>query len=163
MEEVLIREIRKNEIGELEDLLYEAIFQLDEANPIPRTILQVPEVYAYIKDFGTQKDDYCFVADFKEKIIGAVWVRIIAGEVKGYGNIDNKTPEFSISLLKKYRNKGIGTALMNRMIEHLTEKGYSQASLSVQKANYAVKLYKKNGFEIISDENGDYLMTLKLR
>lgn len=162
MEEVLIREIRESEIGELEDLLYEAIFQPDDKNPIPRTILQVPEVYAYIKDFGTQKDDYCFVADYNGKIIGAVWVRIIAGEVKGYGNVDDKTPEFSISLLKEYRNKGIGTALMKKMIDHLREKGYSQASLSVQKANYAAKLYKKLGFEIISDENNDYLMVLKL-
>ncbi|MDO5524168.1 MAG: N-acetyltransferase, partial [Bacteroidia bacterium] len=81
---------------------------------------------------------------------------------KGYGNIDDKTPEFSISLFKEYRNRGIGTALMNKMIDHLTEKGYAQASLSVQKANYAAKLYKKLGFEIIRDENDEYLMVLKL-
>lgn len=159
---IRIREIRENEIGVLEDLLYEAIFQPDKAHPISRTILQIPGVYAYIKDFGTQKDDYCLVADSDGKIIGAVWVRIITGNTKGYGNVDDKTPEFAISLFKEYRNQGVGTALMKKMIYCLKEKGYSQASLSVQKANYAAKLYKKLGCEVIRDEHDEYLMVLNL-
>lgn len=162
MDNIRIRKIRKNEIGVLEDMLYEAIYQPDENNPIPRSVLQVPEVNAYIKDFGSRKDDYCFVADANGKIVGAVWVRIISGEIKGYGNVDDNTPEFSISLFKEYRNRGIGTRLMYEMIEHLKENGYKQASLSVQNANYAVKLYQKVGFKIINDENEDYLMVLKL-
>ena len=113
-------------------------------------------------DFGSKKDDHCFVADYNGKIIGAVWVRILNGEIKGYGNVDDETPEFSISLFKEYRNQGIGTAMMKKMIDYLNKKGYSQASLSVQKGNYASKLYKKLGFEVIKDENEDYLMVLKL-
>ena len=85
---VRIRKIKEFEIDILEDMLYEAIYQPDENNPIPRSILQVPEVNAYIKDFGSRKDDHCFVADTGGKIVGAVWVRIISGEVKGYGNVD---------------------------------------------------------------------------
>lgn len=76
--------------------------------------------------------------------------------------MDDKTPEFSISLFKEYRNQGIGSALMNKMIDYLKRKGYSQASLSVQKANYAVKLYKKVGFQVIRDENEEYVMRLQL-
>jgi len=34
----------------------------------------------------------------------------------------------------------------------LKDKGYKQVSLSVQKANYAVKMYQKIGFVIV-DEN----------
>ncbi|WP_436414903.1 N-acetyltransferase family protein [Petrimonas sp.] len=157
-----IREIRQNEIVALEDLLYEAIYQPDKQNPIPRSVLQIPEIAAYINDFGSKKDDHCFVADYNGKIIGAVWVRILNGEIKGYGNVDDETPEFSISLFKEYRNQGIGTAMMKKMIDYLNKKGYSQASLSVQKGNYASKLYKKLGFEVIKDENEDYLMVLKL-
>ena len=162
MSEIVIRELRDCEIEKLEDLLYEAIYQPDKQNLIPRSVLKIPEVYAYIKDFGKSKDDYCLVAESYEKIIGAVWVRILSGEIKGYGNIDNETPEFAISLFKEYRNQGLGTRLMSKMIEYLREKGYMQTSLSVQKENYAVKLYKKLGFEIISENNEDYLMLLKL-
>ena len=111
MNGIVIREIRECEIEKLEDMLYEAIYQPDEQTPIPRSVLNVPEVYSYIKDFGKSKDDYCLVADFYGKIVGAVWVRILSAEPKGYGYINEETPEFAISLFKEYRNQGIGTNL----------------------------------------------------
>ncbi len=159
---ISIREINPSELGVLRELLYEAIYQPNEQNPVPKSVLQVPEVYAYIKDFGTQKDDYCLVAESEGKIIGAVWVRILSGEIRGYGNVDDETPEFSISLFKEYRNKGIGFLLMTKMIEYLKSNGYKQASLSVQKENYAVKLYKNLGFKTIKENENECLMVLKL-
>lgn len=157
----IIREIKEAELNVLENMLYEAIFQSEGREPLPRDIIEKPEISVYIDDFGKQ-GDYCLIADLDGKIIGAVWVRILAGEMKGYGNIDDKTPEFAVSLYKEYRNRGIGTALMKKMIEHLKERGYAQASLSVDKANYAVRMYKSLGFEIISENREDYLMVLKL-
>ena len=68
----MIREIRQNEIEKLEDMLYESIYQSDEQNPIPRSVLDIPKVRVYIKDFGKLKDDYCLVAESNGKIIGAV-------------------------------------------------------------------------------------------
>jgi ribosomal protein S18 acetylase RimI-like enzyme len=162
MNEITIREIKHEEIGKLEDMLYEAIYQPDENNLIPRSVLEIPEVYAYIKDFGNQKDDHCLVADLKGEITGAVWVRVISGAIKGYGYIDDETPEFAISLFKEYRNQGIGTRLMSAMIEHLRKRGYKQTSLNVKKENYAVNLYKKLGFKIIHEDEEDYLMLLNL-
>jgi ribosomal protein S18 acetylase RimI-like enzyme len=41
----------------------------------------------------------------------------------------------------------MGTALIFGMISCLKDKGYQQVSLSVDKANYAVGMYKKSGFE----------------
>jgi len=159
---VTIREIKSNELGQLEDMLYEAVFQPDEENLIPREVVNLPEVRVYIDKFSEKKDDYCLVADLNGKIIGAVWTRILSGDIKGFGNIDDETPEFAISLYKEYRNQGIGTSLMTAMIEHLRKSGYKQTSLSVQKTNYAVQLYKNLGFEIIEENNDDYLMLLKL-
>ncbi len=162
MDEIIIREIKKNEIIKLEDMLYEAVYQPDINNLIPRAVIKIPQVYAYIDEFGKYNDDYCFVADLNGRIIGAVWVRIISGKIKGYGNVDNKTPEFAISLFKEYRNQGIGIMMMNKMINYLQKRGYKQASLSVNKENSAVKLYKKVGFEIVEENEEDYLMVLKL-
>ena len=65
-------------------------------------------------------------------------------------------------LLPEYRNKGIGTALMKEMLALLKEKGYSQVSLSVQKDNYAVKLYRKSGFRIYRERENEYLMLADL-
>jgi len=163
LEKITIREIRKGEYSILEDMLYEAIFQKENAEPFPREIIKEPDIYIYINEFGSLPDDHCLVAEINHKIVGAVWVRIIDGNVKGFGNIDSETPEYAISLLREYRAKGYGTLLMQRMIEHLKTKGYGQTSLSVDKSNYAVKMYKKLGFEIIQENKHDYLMLLKLK
>ncbi len=161
--ELVIRKIKTKEVKILEDMLYESIYQPDESNPISREIINIPKVNAYIDNFRQKKDDYCLVAELNSQIIGAVWVRILSDEIKGYGNVDDKTPEFAISLFQKYRKQGIGTLLMKKMISYLVEKGYSQTSLSVQKENYAVRMYQKLGFEIIGENNEDYLMLLKLK
>lgn len=159
---VTIREIKQSELGILEDMLYEAIYQPDKKNLIPRSVLNIPEVNAYICNFGKKKDDYCLVADSNRKIVGAVWVRIISGDIKGYAYIDDHTPEFAISLFEEYRNQGIGTRLMTAMIDYLRKNGYKQTSLSVKKENYAVKLYHKMGFEVIWEDDEDYLMVVNL-
>ena len=46
--------------------------------------------------------------------------------------IDDTTPSLSISLLKEYRNLGIGTELMKQILLTLKEREYKQVSLSVQ-------------------------------
>ena len=79
-----------------------------------------------------------------------------------YGHIDDETPSFAISLYEEYRNLGIGTALMEAMLQFLREKGYKQTSLSVQKVNYAVCMYQKAGFEIIDENEEEYIMVCRL-
>jgi ribosomal protein S18 acetylase RimI-like enzyme len=149
-----IREIYNTEYDILEDFLFEAIFIPEGISPPSRDIIMEPELRVYLDDFGKKVGDIAFVAEVDKKIIGAVWVRIM----NDYGHIDDETPSFAISLYKNYRNRGIGTALMKKMLDTLKEKGYKQASLAVQKANYAVKLYKKVGFEIIDENEEEYIM-----
>ena len=160
--EIIIRNIRGEELPCLEDMLYNAIFQPDSFIPISREIINNPEIRLYIENFGQKEDDHCLVAIFDKEIIGAVWVRILSGDIRGYGNIDKHTPEFAISLHEKFRNRGYGTLLMKKMIALLKDKDYKQASLSVNKDNYAVNMYKKLGFEIIQENKEDFIMLLKL-
>lgn len=142
----------------LTEFLYEAIFQKDTGSIVPRTIIQEPSLWVYIDEFGTKKDDYCFVAELDNRIVGAVWVRCI----KAFGHIDDAVPEFAISTYPQYRGKGIGTALMRKMLEHLQINGYSHTSLAVQKDNYAVKMYQRVGFEICDEKEQEYIMICKL-
>lgn len=123
----------------------------------PKAIIEQPELQVYIADFG-KSDDWCLVAEVKEKIVGAVWVRVM----DDYGHIDDETPSFAMSLYEEYRNMGIGTALMRDMLEFLKNKGYKQTSLSVQKANYAARMYQKVGFEVIDENEEEYIMVCRL-
>ena len=64
----------------------------------------------------------------------------------------------AISVLKEYRGVGIGSKLMKQILKALKEQGYKQVSLSVQKENYAVDMYKKVGFRILNENKEDYIM-----
>ena len=150
----IIRQMHSYEYKLLDNFIYEAIFQRDENNLAPKSIIRKPEIQVYIKDFGNKQSDYCLCAEMDGTVIGAVWVR----NIKGYGSIDDSTPEFAISLYKEYRGKGIGTELMKKMIEYLKDAGYSKASLAVQKDNYAVKMYLNVGFRIKTENEEEYVM-----
>lgn len=152
-----IREMKENEYPLLSDFLYEAIFIPKGMDKPPKSIIEQPELQIYIEDFG-KADDACMVAEIKDKVVGAVWTRIM----NDYGHIDDETPSFAISLYEEYRHLGIGTALMKAMLKLLKGKGYKQASLSVQKANYAVNMYRKVGFEVVDENEEEYIMVCKL-
>ena len=51
---------------------------------------------------------------------------------------------------------------MREMLDLLREQGYSKASLAVQKANYAVKMYEKVGFKTIDENEEEYIMVCEL-
>ncbi len=150
----MIREIAKSEYSLLNKFLYEAIFIPDGIEPPDKSIIHNPELQVYIRDFGKYKDDYCLIAEADNKIIGAVWARIM----EDYGHIDDMTPSLAISLYNDYRGHGIGTDMMKRMLRLLKNNGYKRVSLSVQKENYAVKMYLKVGFVIKCENNEEYIM-----
>ena len=55
--------------------------------------------------------------------------------------------------------KGITAASLGRLLK---ARGYKQASLSVQKANYAVRMYQKVGFQIVDENEEEYIMLCQL-
>lgn len=152
------RYLRLDEKELLKDFLYEAIFIPDGVEPPVREIIEQPELKLYYEGFGTGRADYCIVADDEGKVVGAVWTRIM----NDYGHIDDETPSFAVSLYKEYRGQGIGTKLMEEMLDLLKEKGYERASLAVQKANYAVKMYKNVGFKTVDENVEEYIMVCEL-
>ena len=153
-----IRCIRENEIDLLKNFLYEAIFIPEGMEPPSWDIVEKPELRVYTDGFGAKPGDNCLVATHEGKIVGAVWTRIM----NDYGHVDDGTPSFAISLYKDYRGKGIGTKLMEEMLDTLREQGYKRASLAVQKANYAVKMYQKTGFKIIDESDEEFIMVCEL-
>jgi len=147
----------------LPEFLYQAIYIPEGEKLPPRSIINDPKIFVYIKDFGTQPGDFGVVAEQNGQIIGAAWTRIIPA----YGHIDNATPELAISIFPEFRGYGTGTKLMKKLFEVLRENGYTQTSLSVQKDNPAVRFYQRLGYEISGERidhagHEDYLMVKEL-
>jgi len=126
--------------------------------PPAREIIEQPELKLYYEDFGSGSADYCLVAEDDGHVVGAVWTRIM----NDYGHVDDETPSFAISLYKEYRGQGIGTKLMKEMLALLKERGYKRASLAVQKANYAVRMYANVGFRTVDENAEEYIMVCEL-
>ena len=155
---MILRKIEKNEIDLLRDFLYEAIFIPEGVDPPPKDIIDQPELRLYYEGFGGGKADNAIVAEDDGKVVGAVWTRIM----NDYGHVDDDTPSFAISLYKEYRGQGTGTELMKEMLELLKTQGYEKASLAVQKANYAVRMYEKVGFDVVDENDEEFIMVCNL-
>ena len=52
--------------------------------------------------------------------------------------------------------------MMKEMLSLLKTHGYERVSLSVQKANYAAKMYQKIGFDIIRENKEEWIMVCNL-
>lgn len=158
-----VRAMRESDYECLSEFLYQAIYVPKDAEPPPRSVINDPEIFVYIKDFGTQPGDLGVVAVQNCQMAGAAWTRIIPA----YGHVDSKTPELAISVLPEFRNYGIGTKLMKKLFIVLRENGYKQTSLSVQKDNPAVRFYRRLGYEMSGERfdhagHEDYLMMKEL-
>lgn len=160
--EYAVRQMREDEHPLLEDFLYEAIFvPPDYEGDVPRSIIfDDPLCYAAIEDFGIYENDIAFVATADGEPVGCCWART----TEEYGHIDDETPSLSISVLEDHRGNGIGTDLLEAMIEELQDRGLDRVSLSVQKENPAARLYQRLGFEIVGDgfDDTEWLMVREL-
>lgn len=154
----VIREMRWEEYELLSDFLYEAIYIPEGMEPPPKSVIECPELQEYIVGFGNRTHDKALVAEIQGNVVGTVWVRIM----NDYGHIDNDTPSLAMSVCPKYRGFGIGTSLLKQLLQIERLAGYSKISLSVQKSNYAVKMYEKVGFTIVDETNEKYIMMINL-
>ncbi|NOX24325.1 MAG: GNAT family N-acetyltransferase [Actinobacteria bacterium] len=93
------------------------------------------------------------IAEDAGERIGAAWVRLLQGDDRGYGHVDDDTPELSVAVRPQWRNRGVGTALLLRLLENLP-----RVSLSVDSRNPAVRLYEQLGFEVVAAEHTSLIM-----
>ena len=107
-----------------------------------------------------------------------VFVYKINGEFIGEGALvlDAGDPDYTIPgqrvyvsrmiVKKEYRGRGIGSEILEFLINKATEKGFSEMTIGVDKDNEnALHLYRKYGFtEVLfdgADEDGEYYKLLK--
>lgn len=145
----------------LREMLWHCLFVPPGAEPFAREILALPEISRYVAGWG-KPDDYGLIAtdEATRQDVGAVWVRLMKGEEKGYGYVDAATPELSIALLPEYRGQGIGTTMMKHLITELPAE-YLTLSLSVSRQNPARCLYERLGFSVVEEEGDSIIMLLR--
>lgn len=154
----IIRPIEEKDYPALRRFLYQAIFVPPGTNPPPKEVVDLPELQLYIANYGKRKGDIGYTATIDDLVVGMAWCRLM----NDYGHVDEHTPSLAISLVENYRNKGIGTQLIRTLLHQLEKEGYTQVSLSVQKANPAYHLYCRLGFTVVRETEEEYIMVCKL-
>ena len=139
------------------EMLYQALYLPEGHSALPREIVRTPELARYVQGWGREGDSGFLASDVMTgQSVGAIWLRLLIEENKGYGYVDDNTPELSIAVLPEYRGQGIGTQLLTHLFA--SEYGKTAISLSVSTDNPAVRLYERFGFEIISKSNESLMM-----
>ena len=139
------------------DMLQLAIYTAD-GTLAPRELLTKPEIRRYVEGWG-QPDDRGFAGVIlgSGEAVGAAWVRRLIGENRGYGYVDDATPELTIAIRPEWRGQGLGSFMLRELLDDLRER-YPGVSLSVSPKNPAVELYERLGFSRVGQAGESVIM-----
>ena len=132
------------------EMFYQSIYVSPDEPPLSRDVLSLPEIAMYVANWGLEGDlGFKAIHEIDKTPVGAIWVRQFKEKNKGYGYVDDDTPEIAMAVEKAFRNQGIGFALLETLFCQLRKDGVKSVSLSVSLANPARNLYKRLGFSDI--------------
>jgi GNAT superfamily N-acetyltransferase len=136
------------------EMLYLALFVPPGDPPLPRSVLRDPTIARYVDGWGTRSGDSGLIALVDSAPVGAAWLRCFPASDPGYGFVDERTPELSVAVLPAHRGMGIGSRLVEQLLQ-----GVHATSLSCDPANPAWRLYVRLGFKPLPD--GRTMLRLK--
>jgi GNAT superfamily N-acetyltransferase len=90
--------------------------------------------------------------------VGAAWFRLFTRDEPGFGFVDEQTPEVAVAVVPSRRGRGIGSELLDSLIEVAREQGYGGLSLSVAAESPAMHVFEKEGFETVEQTDGSWTM-----
>lgn len=156
-----IRPLTPSEQTFLWEMLFQSLYVPEGRAPFERSILDHPDIARYVRGWGRENDSGFVAVDENNRAIGAIWLRLLKGEEKGFGYVDDQTPELGMAVLPAYRGQGIGTRLLACLIESAAD-AYENISLSVANGNPAIHLYRRAGFEIVRADGNSIIMKRRL-
>lgn len=154
----IIRPLTQSDEQLLWEMCYQTLYVNQDSTSLKQDIVDPPKFVRYVCGWG-RADDTGFVAIEREnkQQIGAAWFRLLLGDDKGFGYINDMIPELSIIVLPKYQSKGIGTKLMTILLEEAS-RHYHAISLSVLSKNPVLRLYQRLGFKEVYKTAGTLTM-----
>lgn len=142
------------------DMLVEAVNWSSEWKKKSRNrVLSMPSTAHYIA--GWPRDtDLGAIAEAGGERIGAAWLRFFPADDPGYGFVSAEVPELTIGVVARWRGQGVGRALLRAVAAQARLAGIRQISLSVERKNFARKLYLAEGYQVVdgSDANSDTMV-----
>jgi ribosomal protein S18 acetylase RimI-like enzyme len=115
----------------------------------------------YVEGWGRRGDRAMIAIDDYQRV-GAAWYRLFRRDRPGYAFLDESTPELAIAVVPSRRGRGFGHELLSALVAQASQDGFTALSLSVDRGNPSVSLYRSYGFETVEDEDGASTMRAEL-
>ncbi len=129
-------------------MLYEASYAAENGVPDVAALREHAELARYVEGWGDRTDLGVVACDGESgDPVGAAWLRLLTGEAKGYGYVDDETPELAIAVLPDHRGRGLGRRLLRELLDAAGGR-FGAVSLSVRAENPAWRLYERTGFRV---------------
>ncbi|WP_410769491.1 GNAT family N-acetyltransferase [Fontibacillus sp. BL9] len=157
-----IRSITEQDITFLWDMLYESIYIPEGQKPASRDIINLPSISKYVEGWGREGDIGYIAVNDSGQSVGSITIRYFNKDNKGYGYVNDETPELGMAIRSEYRGRGIGRELLKTLLEQAKKKGINAISLSVDPNNSAMRLYKRFGFKEVGMEGTSITMMVNL-
>ena len=98
-------------------MLFYAAHAHEEPGARPEQLLANPPLARYVVGFGRRAGDLGVVAESGSRALGAAWVRLLAGDERGYGWVDDETPELAIAVSPEAVGRAVGTRMLGELVE----------------------------------------------
>jgi ribosomal protein S18 acetylase RimI-like enzyme len=146
-----IRALTQKDVPFLWDMLFYAAHMEADGATSSEAAKRNPFLAQYVTDWGRRGDLGLVAIDTPtQRRWGAVWVRLLSQDKSSASYYDDETPELSIAVLPEVIGKGMGTALMQQLLE-AAELQHPAVVLTVRATNPAARLYERLGFVVIDE------------
>lgn len=146
-----LREATRDDAEFLAGMLVEAVNWSPEwKRKSRRRVLQAPNTAHYIAGWP-RKGDLGVVAEADGERVGAAWLRFFTADDPGYGFLAADVPELTIGVVAAWRGRGVGRALLRAVESAAADAGIERISLSVERKNFAQRLYLAEGYEVVAE------------
>jgi GNAT superfamily N-acetyltransferase len=137
----------------LADMLVEAAnWAADWKKKSRRRVLSAPATAHYVAAWP-RDSDLGVIAEADGVPVGAAWIRFLPAAHPGYGFVAPDVPELTIGVAGNWRGRGVGRALLRALAGQARSAGIRQISLSVERKNFAQKLYLAEGYRVVDSSN----------
>jgi GNAT superfamily N-acetyltransferase len=151
----VIRRGNRQDVRFLRDMLRHAFYWRSSAG------VEDASLWRYVAGWG-RRGDAAVIALEGGFPVGAAWFRLFAQDEPGFGFVDEQIPEVAIAVVPSRRGHGIGSELLDALVDLAGEQGYGALSLSVDTDSPAMHVFEKQGFEKVEQTDGSWTMRLDL-
>jgi ribosomal protein S18 acetylase RimI-like enzyme len=158
-----IRDAAAEDVRVLTDMMVEAANWSAAGFRTRAAVLADTQHTRYVHGWRRPGDAGVIAETHDGAVVGASWYRLFPADAPGFGYVAPGVPELILGVSPIHRAQGLGRQLLQATVLSARAAGYQRISLSVERANHAVALYRSEGFATLDRRGTRDTMVLNLR